>query len=122
MSATKRTYETTYEAEDSFGNVTAALELRVVYTFEPGSRDHYDASIGGPGGWSPGDAPEIEIVQILVEDFDGRGKKVGWKEASAETYDALDTWIETTLIDRLIEAATEDRADEKDRAAEYAVE
>lgn len=47
-------------------------DISVLVTFEvtvAGSPDHYDASIGGPGGWSPGDSPEAVICEVRIEVF-----------------------------------------------------
>lgn len=45
-----------------------AVMLTVEATYTPGSPDTYDASRGGPGGWDPGDGPEIEIVSVKTAD------------------------------------------------------
>ena len=40
------------------------IEVRIWFTFTPGSPDTYDASRGGPGGWDPGYPPEVEFDSV----------------------------------------------------------
>ena len=39
--------------------------LSVDFSYRAGTADSYDASRGGPGGWDPGDPPEMEIETIF---------------------------------------------------------
>jgi hypothetical protein len=43
---------------------TIELDVEIDVEIEPGSPDHYNRSIGGPGGWSPGCPPSAEVVEI----------------------------------------------------------
>ena len=40
------------------------VEYVITYSYVPGSPDTYDASRGGPGGWDPGWAAEVEFISI----------------------------------------------------------
>lgn len=39
-------------------------EYVITYAYTPGSPDTYDASRGGPGGWDPGYAAEVEFISV----------------------------------------------------------
>jgi len=60
-------YETTREWLGENDAVIGSAELRIHYTYRPATADHYDPSIGGPGGWTPGDADEVEIIKVEWE-------------------------------------------------------
>ena len=67
------TYETTYEREDSQGNVIASLEVQIKYTFTPG----VPARINWNENDHPAEDSEIEIADIMIETWQhGLGKNV----------------------------------------------
>ena len=52
------------------------ITIAVRGNVHPGTPDFYYPSIGGPGGWSPGDPPEVEDVEVgeIIEYFDEEGE------------------------------------------------
>lgn len=60
MKPTRHTFATTLTLGLSPGDLVE-LDCSVVYTFIPGTDDHYNRPIGT---WEPGDAPEIEIEHV----------------------------------------------------------
>ena len=109
--STEHTYETTYETERD-GIVVGSAEVRLTYTFSPGSGETYNKSVGGPGGWEPGYGPEIEIFKI-EEEHGGQ-----WGEVGSFFYDILHDWAETSLFDTLIEAVGAEYEARRDEAAD----
>lgn len=82
---------------------TLEIDVEIECTVTPGEPDHYDRSLGGPGGWSPGCGPEVEIVTISTE-----------KGALLNILDELDQRTIGRIEDDAIEAAAEDEQDERD--------
>ncbi len=113
---TIHTYETTYEAEGDERTVIASVELQIDYTYSPASGDHYDPSVGGPGGWTPGDAEQFEIIEIR-EEF----KVAGWMKVDGIMLESYREWAEREHGEAMIEAACYDedagaeRAEARDR-------
>lgn len=75
------------------------VDVTITADITPGEPDHYDRSIGGPGGWSPGSGPEINDIEIVAED------------GTVVDYDALPPKERNWIADLLIEAACEQEAD-----------
>jgi hypothetical protein len=61
MSRKATQYEMTFEVERNGETV----EYVAVYTVSPAESDHYDRSIGGPGGWTPGCSAGVEDVSVF---------------------------------------------------------
>ncbi len=103
------TYDTTYETEDSEGNVTGSLEVRFKYAFTPRvpARIRYDEHD------HPAEGSEIDVHNIHVEVTTIAGER-RWFDASREEYDMLLTWAEETLWEAMEEEAIE--ADANSRA------
>lgn len=63
--------------EVAFGKEAGGeLVLSVDFRYRAGTSDTYDASRGGPGGWDPGDPPELEIETIYwpIQKWDAEKK------------------------------------------------
>ncbi len=97
------TYETTYEREDSEGNVTGSLEVRFKYTFQAGR----PAQISGPPeDCYPAEGPEIEIRNVHVETTTIAGGQ-RWFDALPHEHEMLEPWAIETLWGALVENAIE---------------
>ena len=109
------TYETTYETTGENDAVMGSVELRIEYEFTPGTGDYYDASIGGMGGWTPGDSPEVSIIAIKQEFFVTGADGSYWAETDMQTF-----WdfVENECMDAMEEHACEELADRAMVAAE----
>ena len=61
------------------------LTISVSGIVHPGTHDYYDSSIGGPGGWSSGNPPEVEdigggeVIEYFDEDGDDALMPAGMK-------------------------------------------
>lgn len=116
-------YDTTWEQTDHLDNVIGSAELRVYYTYSPGCGDYWARN---PGCWLPGDPPELEIVKIEEEAFEG-GKAV-WREITGkfphgeDRFEYFREWVEDRHLDDMVEEAVATDADDRDRAAEYRAE
>ena len=116
------TYETTYEREDSEGNVICSLEVQFKYTFTPG----VPARINWNENDHPAEDPEIEIADIMIETWQyGLGKNAvyAWtKVYDRDLYDQLYDWGETSWRDNMVENAIEDDECRREAAMELAAE
>lgn len=95
----KHVYETTYEREDSLGNVIASVEVRFTYTWRPGvpARIHYNEHD------HPAEGDEIEIVKIECEE-----SVKSWHEVDKGAwFDTLYDWGMDDLMDNMVEEARE---------------
>ena len=58
--------------------------IEIKFTYLPGYPVSYDPARGGPGGWDPGEGPELELLSAALKDGDGTtpdAKQVrGWAE------------------------------------------
>ena len=63
-------YETTWESEDSAGNVIGSIECRIIYHVHSFGAAEYIPPYNRPDLYDPGSGAEIEIVDVLVESFD----------------------------------------------------
>lgn len=80
------------------------IEVRATYTYRPATADHYDPAIGGPGGWSPGDPAELDIIEIEI----GIGADKWVKETDPRQFESLRDRLIDERSDRLIEQAESD--------------
>ncbi len=80
------TYETTREWTGYLDAVIGSVELRFTYTYRGPTPDHYDKSVGGPGGWTPGDDGELEIVKVEEEVLNNRPGFGGVPTRRADLY------------------------------------
>lgn len=104
-------YEATFSAEDHLGNVTAELDVRVEYTYEPGKAAPICRMEGRR--MEPDQDAEVEITGLEIEEPVFReGLGGGWKSeyrpATKEERESLDTWLQCTIYDRLVETAGPD--------------
>lgn len=102
-------YEATYEAEDHLETVIACLEVRVEFNFEPGKRAPICRIEGRQ--MEPDDGPEVEIIDLEVEDIrrDPKGEwETFYRRATPDEREALDTWLETTVLDDLVDGRGHD--------------
>lgn len=58
---TKHTMRATIPHGDP--DIGAEVDAQITFTYSPGSGDTYDPSRGGPGGWDPGYAAEVELIK-----------------------------------------------------------
>ena len=91
------------------------VEVRITFTFTPGSPDTYDASRGGPGGWDPGYGPEIEFQS--VEKDVGDIFSLHWA-AAPELEEWAAEYLRTKGFERAVQEAA-DREDAKQDRADY---
>lgn len=90
--------EATYETTGYLDAVTASIEVRVHYTYSPGS----PARIRFDEHDHPAEDAEIEIVKI-EEEAGGRGN---WTEIrGGDFYDRLYDWATMDLMDQMAEEA-----------------
>lgn len=69
------------------------VDIVVRFTASKGSPAFYDPAIGGPGGWSPGDGPEIDIRSVAVvtngAHLPAPAEIVAWAEAEADRHPGM---------------------------------
>jgi hypothetical protein len=102
----KYSIQASYEPPDTD---EAEIELRIWFTFTPGSPDTYDASRGGPGGWDQGYGPEIEFDSVERE-------TAGQWIAAPELEEWAAEYLRTKGYDRAVEEAEEENQPDPDDA------
>lgn len=117
MTATKHVYDFTYETYVGDA-VTGSLEARVHFTFSPSTPDTYNSSVGGPGGWEPGNSEEIEITSVKQEEWvRGVGKDTVYKWVTINEknlVEALCEYAYDKCMDNMRDEALIDRQDQKE--------
>ena len=107
------TYETTALGSDT---IIGSWEVRVEYTFSPGRPAVMYLRNGDPG--YPEEGPEIEIADILVEDWPGPF----WRTATQDEYERFSECALDDRFDDMVEGALNDRQDAEESAKEHAAE
>lgn len=101
MSALPHTISATWVQDDDLG---AEIDVEITYAYTPGSPDTYDASRGGPGGWDPGSAAEVEFMDFDLVMTTWRLPKV--------IMDAIEAWAREWLGEEGRAAAIEHAEDD----------
>ncbi len=98
---------------------TIEIDVEIDLEVTAGTSDHYDRSLGGPGGWSPGSPPEAEILEI--RSAGGARLNIADELTRAEIASIHDAAVEQAIeADEDAEAAAAD--DERDRRRDDAYE
>ena len=98
----KHTYCFTYTS-CSGDVVTGEAEVQVKYTFRPGRPAMMYLRNGDPG--YPAEDPEIEIVDVVVEDWPGPV----WRTATEDEFERFSEYALDKRFDEMVEEALEDR-------------
>lgn len=109
----KHTYSFTYTA-CSGDIVTGEWEVQVKYTFSPGT----PARINYNENDHPAESPEIEIEDMVVEDWPGPV----WRTATKDEFETFSEYALDKRFDEMVEEATEDLQGAEDAARELAAE
>ncbi len=90
-------------------------EYTITFNYAKGSPDTYDKSRGGPGGWDPGWAAEVEFISISPGAGD-HGAFSGLAQQDLESW--ASDWLQTDGYDEALAIVASDDESAREYAAE----